>query len=336
MAGTWMYLPASTPHLIALSCVQFPFVLSESQIRNGDYSLYPVTLHNFEKHFTFSVRNWNERRYHTLLTYSLVHYNLNHFYNNFLSIAFVGSHIIRSAGGAIFWITALNGSIFGGLASLIEYKYHHRHSRLQKTKQDAKTIWNTLTEPVHDMVQHYGNKLIDKSFEIVNESQGMVGCSASVYALYAFDFALTIDRSKKRFAKYWQKYVLGDYTVDITQNETLCTLYDMVSLYTGVKRIQSDLEYLWHDKVNRSKIDHLIVASPDNIAHGSHIGGFIAGLITFGLWKLYTKRAYNNNNIATIHTRGFIDSRSSGVESLRSVQNEYNSNTQYVWKFYWG
>lgn len=189
----------------------------------------------------------------------------------------------------------MTGSVFGGLASLIEYKYHHSQSRLEKTKKETKTLWNKLTEPVNDMVQHYGNKAIDKSFELINDSRGMVGCSSSVYALYAFDFALTIDRSKRRFYKFWRKYVLGDDTIIISQNEKMYTFFDIISLYMGIKRIQSDLEYLWYDKLSRSKVDHLIVGSPDNIAHSSHVGGFLAGLFVFGCWKLYSKYMSNNS-----------------------------------------
>eukprot|EP01084_Bolivina_argentea_P211062 359089_1 len=286
-----MYLPASTPHLIALWCAQFPFVLSEQQIHENDYKLYPLTQKDLEKHCTFSMKNWNENRHYTLLTYSLVHYNLTHFYNNFISIVFCGTHIIKHTGGIVFWLTTLSGSIFGGLASVIEYNYHNSQSRLQTTiEKDSQSLWNKLTEPM----KNYGNKMIDKSFDIINESRGMVGCSSSVYALYAFDFALTIDLSKQRFAKLWRKFINGDNTVVITQQEKLYALFDLLSLYSSIKRIQSDLKYLIDDKLNRSKIDHLIVASPDNIAHASHTGGFVAGLIAFTFWKTYQKYKYYN------------------------------------------
>merc|ERR1711972_1027642 len=58
---------------------------------------------------------------------------------------------------------------------------------------------------------------------------------------------------------------------------------------------RGNAEYMgmWHDKKSRSKVEHMIVASPDNIAHCSHIGGFVGGMITFGLWKLYQKRKYS-------------------------------------------
>lgn len=92
------YIPTATPHLIALFCAQVPFVLTERQINFCDYRFYPVSQHNLEKHFTFSMRNWNEGRYHTLLTYSLVHYNWNHFWNNFISISCSGTHVVRRAG----------------------------------------------------------------------------------------------------------------------------------------------------------------------------------------------------------------------------------------------
>ena len=197
-------------------------------------------------------------------------------------------------GSQVFWITYLIGSVFGGLASLIEYKYHHKQTRLEKTKTETQSLWNKVTEPINDTVQYYGNKMIDSAFEIVNDSRGMVGCSSSVYALYAFDFALTIDRSKKRFYRLWRKYVLGDEAIALSQNEKLHTFLDIILFYIRVKRIQNDLEYLWYDKLHRSKIDHIIVASPDNIAHSSHVGGFFAGMVVFGFWKLYVKYKYND------------------------------------------
>merc|ERR1712228_585964 len=184
------------------------------------------------------------------------------------------------------------GSVCGALASLMEYKYHHKQSRLEQTKQTTHSLWNRVTEPVNEIVTNYGNKVIDRSFAIVNESRGMVGCSSSVYALYALDFCLCIDRSKKRLKKFWKKYIMQDSSIEITQSEAIHTFFDMLSLYTGIERIRYDLEYLWKDKLNRTKIDHLIVASPDNIAHSSHIGGFIAGLMTFCAWKAYRRWKY--------------------------------------------
>lgn len=205
-------------------------------------------------------------------------------------------------GSAVFWMTYLTGSVFGGIASLIEYKYHHQQTRLEQTKTETQSIWNKVTAPINDTVQYYGNKVIDSAFEIVNDSRGMVGCSSSVYALYAFDFALTIDRSKRRFYKLFRKYILRDDTIIISQNEKLYTLFDLISLWTGIKRIQTDLEYLWYDKMHRSKMDHIIIASPDNIAHSSHVGGFFAGMFVFAIWKLYIKYRYNQGYYYNNHS----------------------------------
>ncbi len=66
---------------------------------------------------------------------------------------------------------------------------------------------------------------------------------------------------------------MRDETVHITQNERFYALFDVLSLYLGIKRIQSDLEYLFYDKWHRTKMDHFIVSSPDNISHVSHVGG---------------------------------------------------------------
>ncbi len=79
---------------------------------------------------------------------------------------------------------------------------------------------------------------------------------------------------------------MRDETVHITQNERFYALFDVLSLYLGFKRIQSDLEYLFYDKWRRTKMDHFIVSSPDNISHVSHVGGFVAGLLCFSVWKL--------------------------------------------------
>ena len=46
-------------------------------------------------------------------------------------------------------------------------------------------------------------------------------------------------------------------------------------------RSHSDLQFVSREKVGRSKVDHLIVASPDNVAHCSHVGGFVGGLGVF-------------------------------------------------------
>eukprot|EP00485_Elphidium_margaritaceum_P020145 CAMPEP_0202725214 /NCGR_PEP_ID=MMETSP1385-20130828/180168_1 /ASSEMBLY_ACC=CAM_ASM_000861 /TAXON_ID=933848 /ORGANISM="Elphidium margaritaceum" /LENGTH=208 /DNA_ID=CAMNT_0049391167 /DNA_START=154 /DNA_END=777 /DNA_ORIENTATION=+ len=208
---------------------------------------------------------------------------MNHFYNNFVSIVFCGTHIINNAGSFAFWMTALNGSIFGALASLVEYKYHHSQSRLEHNKTETKSVWDRVTET--PMVQYYGNKVIDATFELLNDSIAMVGCSSAVYALYAFDFALTFDRSKKRLARFWRKYVYNDETVLFTESDIMFTVFDMVSLFSAIKRIQHDIEFLWFDNKHRTKSDHLMVASPDNIAHGSHIGGFLSGLLSYSLWK---------------------------------------------------
>ena len=218
-----------------------------------------------------------------------------------MKILFLRLIIIYQKGSPIFWITYLTGSVFGGIASLIEYKYHHQQTRLEQTKTETQSIWNKMTEPINNTLQYYGNKVIDSTFEFVNDSRGMVGCSSSVYALYAFDFVLTIDRSKRRFYKLFRKYVLRDDTIIISQNEKLYTLFDLISLYSGLKRIQHDLEYLWFDKFHRSKIDHIIVASPDNIAHSSHVGGFLAGMFVFAIWKLYSKYKYNNGYSRSYH-----------------------------------
>merc|ERR1719461_1890860 len=85
---------------------------------------------------------------------------------------------------------------------------------------------------------------------------------------------------------------MQDNSIEITQSEVIQTFFDMLSLYTGIERIRYDLEYVWKDKLGRTKMDHLIVASPDNIAHSSHIGGFIAGLASFCAWKMYKRWKY--------------------------------------------
>jgi len=330
------YIPASTPHILSLFCAQVPFVLTERQINLCDYRFYPVSQLNLERHFTFSMRNWNEGRYHTLLTYSLVHYNWSHFWQNFISIACSGSHVISRAGSPIFWMIAMNGSICGGLAALIEYKYHHQQSRLQiskKEKEVAKSLWNMITQPVNDVVNYYGNKVIDRTFQVVNEAQGMVGCSSAVYALYAFDFAITIDRAKDTLYKLWRRFILRDDSVYISQEEQIYTIYDIITIYGGIKRIQSDVEYMWLDKKSRSKVEHMIVASPDNIAHCSHIGGFVGGLITFGLWKAYQKRRYKLRPPDEGPT-GSLWSRNLSTNSLEDdiefLRQKYGSNQRVL------
>jgi hypothetical protein len=142
----------------------------------------------------------------------------------------------------------------------------------------------------HSLQYRYGNRIIDNIFELLNNEQGSIGCSSAVYSLCAFDFALTLDHSTKIVRKLYQKWWLKHANVLISQRERIALAFDLLSIYSGLKRIQMDVQYLMIDNSSRhKKMDHWIVQSQDQIGHSSHVGGFVNGLLVYLLWRSYKK-----------------------------------------------
>jgi len=117
-------LPVATPHLIGLFFVQLPSILSENQLIENDFRLYPVSRETLLKHFVFSMSNWNAQRYHTLFTSTLVHQDFGHWWLNFFPLAIKAIHLIPNIGGPMFWLTYFSGGLAGNLAVVWKHYYH--------------------------------------------------------------------------------------------------------------------------------------------------------------------------------------------------------------------
>jgi len=280
---SYFFIPNSTPHLLVLFSMQYPLILHDN---NGvPMQNYPLSRDLLKEHFVFSLNNWNAKRYHTSLTYSLIHWNGSHFMNNFLSTIIPGSHIIENTSGKTFWFTYFLGSFGGAITSLMEYYYHKGKSKfIDITGGNGGIIDAYIKKPI----KQYGNIGIERIFDILNNHTASVGASSSVYGIIGFDLCMTMDKLRRKLNKIRKSFY--DENVYVSNTEKISIFYDVFSVVNNIARIVDDFRYVVEEERNRvSMVNHWVVASQDGIAHSAHIGGFIAGVISYLCYRTFNQ-----------------------------------------------
>ena len=97
--------------------------------------------------------------------------------------------------------------------------------------------------------------------------------------------------------------------MSLSQGEKLRLLANILSLYIDIQRISSDFRSVWQDTRRGSKLDHVVGRSYDGIAHSSHIGGFMAGLTVYLMYRQclrwYYRRQMNYNSYQYNNNQGY-------------------------------